>query len=111
MEIKDRPSSLSVREWITKKISMDLIVPENVIRRVINHNYEEAYNALNKYNSIEISGFGKFYYNEKRADSVMSNCLKQLEILENSPEEDDRQNKIDYYNEKLLWLKNKKHGK
>lgn len=67
MEIKDKPQSMSVREWITKKLAQEIMIPENIIRQVIVHHYDSAYEALNSNNSIEISGFGKFYYNTKKA--------------------------------------------
>lgn len=77
MEIKDKPKSMSVREWITKKVATGIIIPENIIRRVINHQFDSAYEALDNCNSIEISGFGKFYYNEKKAIREIENCHSQ----------------------------------
>ena len=67
MEIKDKPSSMSVREWIIKKIAQEIIIPEKTIRRVITHEFDSGLEALEKFNSVEISGFGKFFYNEKKA--------------------------------------------
>lgn len=67
MEIKDKPSSMSVREWITKKIATEIMIPENVIRQVIAHQFDSGLEALEKHNSIEISGFGKLFYNTKKA--------------------------------------------
>lgn len=69
MEIKDKPESMSIREWITKKVALASIVPENVIKHVISHQFDSAYQALNDNNSIEISGFGKFYFNTKKAET------------------------------------------
>lgn len=68
MEIKDKPKSMSVREWITKKLAQEIMIPEMVIKQVVAHQFDSAYEALVDNNSIEISGFGKFYYNEKKAN-------------------------------------------
>jgi nucleoid DNA-binding protein len=67
MEIKDKPQSMSVREWITRKLAQEVMIPEKTIRQVIAHQFDSAYEALNTNNSIEISGFGKFFYNKKKA--------------------------------------------
>lgn len=118
MEIKDKPDSMSVREWITKKVAQETMIPENVIRRVISHNYDSAYEALNNNNSIEISGFGKFYYNEKKAGKEIEHCIKQKDTWkerlasEDSTEKERREakNQVEYYEKKLIWLIHKKNG-
>lgn len=82
MEIKDKPASMSVREWITKKIATGIIVPEKVIRQVITHQFDSAYDALKVNNSLEISGFGKFFYNTKKADKEIEWCKEQKAAYE-----------------------------
>lgn len=80
MEIKDKPRSMSVREWITKKIALGTVISEKIIRQVIIHQFDSAYEALDKYNSLEISGFGKFYYNTKKADREIEWCISQRDV-------------------------------
>lgn len=82
MEIKDKPSSMSVREWIAKKIAQDIMIPEKVIRLVEVHQFDSAYEALNSNKSIEISGFGKFFYNDKKAATEKERLFKQKETFE-----------------------------
>lgn len=82
MEIKDKPNSMSVREWITKKIATGIMIPEKIIRVVITHQFDTASDALNKYNSLEISGFGKFFYNTKKADREIEWCKEQKATYE-----------------------------
>lgn len=78
MEIKDKPKSMSIREWITKKVAIapEIVTPENIITAVIRHSYDSANDALLTNNSIEISGFGKFYYNVKKAQKELEKCQK-----------------------------------
>lgn len=119
MEIKDKPDSMSVREWITKKVALEIRIPENIIKSVISHNYDSAYEALNTNNSIEISGFGKFYYNTKKADKEIIHTYKQKATWEKRLESEgatekerrEAEDKINYYNHKLKWLEFKKNGK
>lgn len=82
MEIKDKPQSMSVREWITRKIAQEIMIPEKIIRQVVAHNYDSAYEATSKFNSIEISGFGKFYYNTKKAGKEKIRLLSKQDACE-----------------------------
>ena len=82
MEIKDKPNSMSVRDWIIKKIGTGIMIPENIVKMVVAHQFDSAYEALDKYNSIEISGFGKFYYNRKKAEKELKRSLLQKATYE-----------------------------
>ena len=118
MEIKDKPASMSVREWITRKIAVGIMIPEGVIRLVMTHQFDSAYEALEENNSIEISGFGKFYYNEKKADREIKKCLSQQitykKILDSEPTAEKKrllaERQLKVVNKKLegLWEKQKK---
>lgn len=48
-------------------MSTKLVVSEKVINQVITHQFNSAHDALKNNNSVEISGFGKFIFNEKKA--------------------------------------------
>ena len=58
---------MSVKEWIIKRMAIRLVVSEKIIDQVINHQFDSANDALNINKSVELSGFGKFYFNEKKA--------------------------------------------
>lgn len=119
MEIKDKPESMSVREWITKKVATGIMIPENIIRRVIAHQFDSAYEALKDNNSIEISGFGKFYYNKKRAkkeiqlyEKEKDSCEKRL-ISSSTTEKERREieKRLKFINKQLDHLYHKEDGK
>lgn len=107
MEIKDKPESMSVREWITKKVATGIMIPENVIRRVIAHQFDSAYEALKDNNSIEISGFGKFYYNEKRAKTEIKLYEQEKATLEKRIVSDRTTEKERWKTEKRIKFINK----
>jgi nucleoid DNA-binding protein len=65
--MNNKPFSMSVRAWIVNKMAVDLFVPEKVINAVVAHQFDSARTALHNNNSVEISGFGKFLFNKKRA--------------------------------------------
>jgi len=63
----EKPMSMSVKEWIIKKMSINMVISEKIIDSVITHQFDSANDALNVNKSVEISGFGKFYFNGKKA--------------------------------------------
>lgn len=66
--MKRRLRKLTLKEKIIKKLSMDKIIPENVIVKVISHQFNSANEALNENKTVELSGFGKFIFNTKKAN-------------------------------------------
>jgi nucleoid DNA-binding protein len=55
------------KEFIIRTIASKLLFAEKTIEAVINHQFASANSAMDTNKSIEISGFGKFMFNEKKA--------------------------------------------
>ena len=55
------------KEFIIRTIASKLLFGEKTIEAVINHQFASANSAMDTNRSIEISGFGKFMFNEKKA--------------------------------------------
>ena len=45
----------------------NMVISEKVIDAVVVHQFDSANDAVNIHKSVEISGFGKFYFNQKKA--------------------------------------------
>lgn len=75
--------SLSVKEWIIRKLAPKLLLSEKTIEAVVNHQFQEANQALTKHKSLEISGFGKFFFNEGKATKQMAKYESQKALFEN----------------------------
>jgi nucleoid DNA-binding protein len=73
----DKPISLSVKDYIIRKMAVKLMVSEKTIDTVISHQFSSANEALKSNNSVEISGFGKFLFNQKKANKRMEKMLSQ----------------------------------
>ena len=58
---------LTDKELLIKTIASKLMISEKTIDIVINHQFASANSAMDNNKSIEISGFGKFMFNEKKA--------------------------------------------
>ena len=79
-----KPTSMSVKEWIIKKMAINLVVSEKIIDQVITHQFDSANDALNTNDSVEISGFGKFLFNTKKADTKYRKLLQIRQAYENT---------------------------
>ena len=74
---------MSVKEFIIKKMSISLIVSEKVIDQVVQHQFDSANDALNTNDTVEISGFGKFFFNTKKANTHYNKLLEMNQAYEN----------------------------
>lgn len=79
----EKPISMSVKEWIIKKMSVNMVISEKVIDNVVTHQFDSANDALNINESVEISGFGKFFFNVKKANSHYTKLLQMKQAYEN----------------------------
>jgi nucleoid DNA-binding protein len=74
---------MSIKEYLVKRIAVnkvwDKMISEKTIDAVISHQFDSASAATVNNNSIEISGFGKFMFNEKRAVKQMQKYTEQIE--------------------------------
>lgn len=68
----DKPRSLSVKDYLIRMMAVKMMLPENVLDAVISHQFSSANTALLTNDSVEISGFGKFFFNHKKALKTMA---------------------------------------
>jgi nucleoid DNA-binding protein len=76
----DKPISLSVKDFIIRKMAVKLMMSEKMIDDVITHQFNSANEALKYNNSVEISGFGKFLFNQKKAIKRLNVLLSKEEL-------------------------------
>ena len=74
--------SMPLKEYLIKKLSLKLNISEKIIGTVITDQFTEAFRATSTHNSIELSGFGKFVFNQKKAHQQMVKYQEQKVILE-----------------------------
>lgn len=63
------------KEFLIRTIASKLLFAEKTIEAVINHQFASANSAMDTNKSIEISGFGKFMFNEKKAARRLKSYL------------------------------------
>jgi nucleoid DNA-binding protein len=64
-----------MKDYLIRVQSVKAMTSEKTIEAVINHQFQSASLAMRTNNSVELSGFGKFYFNTKKA-------IKRLIVLE-----------------------------
>ena len=85
----DKPQSMSYKEWFVKQTSQKLIVPEKIVNLVIAHQFDSANEALKTEKSVEIDGFGKFMFNEKKARKQLEKYYVQKKFIEENINSED----------------------
>lgn len=80
----NKPHTMSIKEFIIKRMAISLVVSEKIIDQVINHQFDSANDALNMNDTVEISGFGTFHFNKKKAETHYNKLLQMKQAYENT---------------------------
>ena len=78
----DKPISMSVKDYLIRTLAVKIMVSEKVIETIVNHQFQSANEAMDLHNSIEISGFGKFYFNNKKAKKRILSLIGKKQMME-----------------------------
>jgi nucleoid DNA-binding protein len=78
----DKPISMSVKDYLIRTLAVKMMMSEKVLETVINHQFQSANQAMDTNNSVEISGFGKFYFNEKKAKKRLISLEGKKKLME-----------------------------
>jgi nucleoid DNA-binding protein len=77
----DKPQSMSIKDYLIRLLAIKMLTSEKTIEAVVNHQFNSANEALKQNYSVELAGFGKFYFNYKKAAkrlAAYTNNLKDL---------------------------------
>ena len=78
----ERPKSLSIKDFIIRKMSVKMLVPEFTLDAVVSHQFHSANQAMTNAKSVELSGFGTFFFNNKKGLKKMEKHLSQKALFE-----------------------------
>lgn len=104
---------MTLKEYLVKKLSQKLNVSERVIDTIITNQFQSAFQATSHHNTIELSGFGKFTFNQTKAHKMMSkyNILsEQYQAIISDPTSSPEQVRINQLRLNTI-LKNIEHLK
>lgn len=78
----EKPKSTSVKDFLIRKMSVKMLIPEFTLDAVVSHQFHSASQAMLTNKSVEISGFGKFLFNDGKAIKKMEKHLSQRALFE-----------------------------
>lgn len=88
MQIDNKPKSMSVKDYLIRTQSVKMLLSEKTIETIINHQFQSLSEAMRSNNSVELSGFGKFYFNTKKATKRLVNLLSKKEFMQKQLDDD-----------------------
>lgn len=86
-----KSSSISVKDYLIKRMSVRLNIPAKTIEAIVMHQMEginKAIQADNKF-SVEMSGFGKWLFNHKKAQKKFEKNLSKEKVFKTILEKPD----------------------
>lgn len=83
----EKPKSLSVKDFIIRKMAVKMMISEKVLDAVVSHQFSSANAAMKDNDSLEISGFGKFLFNRKKAQKLMEKFESQKALFSSKLED------------------------
>lgn len=96
--MKDKPTWMSDKDWMVKKLSVEMKLSEALVERVIKHQADSIISAMQTNNSVEMSGFGKFIFNSNKAQRKLNRMDGQIMFFRKSISESDNEKKIEEWN-------------
>ena len=78
----DKPISMSIKDFLIRTLAVKMLTSEKMIEAVVNHQFQSANEAMDLNNSLEIAGFGKFYFNEKKATKRLGQLNAKKQAME-----------------------------
>lgn len=78
----DKPINMPVKEYLMRVMSLRANIPLKVIETVVEHQFSSAHEAMKNHKSLEISGFCKFIYNQKKAEKILEKNYSKKKTFE-----------------------------
>jgi len=82
--MESKPENVLIKDYLIKKIfseqEEDSKISEKIMHKVISHQFEVLREKMHNCNSVEISGFGKFYFAHKKATRHQQDLNNILDI-------------------------------
>lgn len=90
--------SMSVKDFLIRQMAVKMMISESTIEAVVNHQMNSAAEAMKQVDvySVELSGFGKMYFNKGRALRRWEKLNSKIEVftrMANNPDETEQRRK------------------
>ena len=78
----NKPQSMSHKDFLIRTLAVKLAVNEKIIEAIVNHQFQSANEAMDVNHSVELSGFGKFMLNVKKAHRKMDKLIGKRDTFQ-----------------------------
>ena len=78
----NKPQSMSHKDFLIRTLAVKLSVNEKMIESIVNHQFQSATEAMDLNHSVELSGFGKFMLNVKKAHRKMAKLIGKRDTFQ-----------------------------
>lgn len=90
--------SMTQKDWMVKELARTMGFSQEIVDRVIDHQFNEFLNATKTCNTLEISGFGKFYFKEKTMQKKIEKMDGQIRSFRMKIAENPESKMINWWN-------------
>lgn len=73
--------SIPVKEFLSRKVSTDLLIDEKIVMAIASHQWDEAVKAMKKNNSVEFSGWGTFILSKNKINKKIASLHKAIDVI------------------------------
>jgi hypothetical protein len=64
---------------VVKKLAVETAIPKDVIEAIVSHQFQGIAASMKRNDIIELSGFGRFIFNKKKAVKKLASWEKEME--------------------------------
>lgn len=82
MDTSNKPMSMSTKDYLLRTMSVRTKIPLKTIESVVNHQFQGMLEAMQTEDSVELSGFGKFLFNHKKAKKKYDKQISKIQMFE-----------------------------
>lgn len=76
--MSEKPNWMSDRDWFVKKLSQTNQIDEEIVSKVIRHQFESVVQATQRVKRVEISGMGTLIWNDGSAQKKLDRMNAQI---------------------------------
>jgi len=99
--MKEKPNSMSHRDWFVRKLANSLNMDVKIVDQVIKHQFDTTLTALQKNKTVEISGFGTLKWNDRAAQKKLDAMDSKIRILRDRISSSDSDVRTEKWNEEI----------
>lgn len=94
--------SSDVNKVLIRTTAVKLAINEKLIQKIVDYQFQSAYEAMKVHHTIELCGFGKFVFNNNKAKKKLVSLQKTIDILQNELDHPDEAKKSPVFSKNVL---------